>query len=274
MRTWGGPLLTWVVDVLARRITYLRTSTYTRQSRRSGIMHGKFRIKTPTFVLPDQGIVMQETVRIVAFHGTSHDFSEFDDKSIGQGAQSEPNNRLGVYLTPCPTEAFDFALSASARDESIAKVVAVVFEGRLGPAFFSPIDQFVEGDLHDSMEGHPIADAFREAHAKAASEGDEDGDEVDRCKVFADLRTSMSQSFDALWIENGSTPHLVILNPTCLRITHKFNNQELQRLENAVYDAPMNPFGEENCVEQCIPFLDEASKSTDACRESEKPRAQ
>ena len=159
------------------------------------------------------------TVSIVAFHGTSAEFDMFSMESIGRGTETEPNNRLGVYLTPSPAIALDYAQSSCFADEEKSKVLAVIFEGRLGPAFFSPIDDFVSGELHRMGDGHVISRAFACEYARALKAA-EDGNAValDVCEIFSSLQVSMSKQFDALWVENGETPNLVVLNPSSLRI--------------------------------------------------------
>lgn len=197
-------------------------------------------------------------VSIVAFHGTSSDFDAFTEQSVGRGTDTEPNNRLGVYLTTCPVSASDYAMCASGDDESRATVLAVLFEGKLGPSFFSSSEQFVQGDLHDSMENHVIAQAFRQAHALAQSTADdgEDGDaNYDPCEVFTALRASMRESFDALWIENGESPHLVVLNPSCLRIVHKLNNDQASELSDAIAESNIYSFGMEDEHKKCLSML-------------------
>jgi hypothetical protein len=120
------------------------------------------------------------------------------------------------------------------------------------------MDDFVSGNLHDSMDDHPIASAFKLAHSRALSKIDkEDGEGllVDACKVFSSLRKSMSQSFDALWVDNGETPNLVVLNPSCLRIVQVLREDDVNRLEDAICDSDADPFGQENTKEQSLALL-------------------
>lgn len=168
-------------------------------------------------------------VRLVAFHGTSSVFDAFDDEFIGTGTATEPNNRLGFYLTPDVTEALDYALCAAGGDEEQASVLAVTFTGRLGPALSVPITNFVEGDLYDRHDGHEVIAAFATAYA-------EHGMRMDPCEAFSDLRISLMSRYDALWIDTGETAMLCVLNPSALEISRTMTTREAKVLGDHIED--------------------------------------
>lgn len=176
--------------------------------------------------------VEPEVVCIASFHGTASDFDRFDESSVGRGTETEPNNRLGVFLTQCPFEAQTYAENCAGYEPESAKVLAVVFTGRLAPSFFSQQDIFVSGDLHDCMEDHVISDHFREAHALASATAEETGEDadVDACQVFSAIRDDLRQEFDALWIESGEIPYLCVLNPDCLHIAATLTSDQIKIL--------------------------------------------
>lgn len=182
--------------------------------------------------LPSIHEVEPEVVCIASFHGTACDFDKFDESSVGRGTETEPNNRLGVFLTQCPFEARGYAQNCAGVEPDSAKILTVVFKGRLAPAFYSSQDLFVSGDLHDCLDNHVIADHFREAHALANAIAEETGEDadVDACQVFSAIREQLRQEFDALWIESGETPYLCVLNPDCLHIAATLTADQVEAL--------------------------------------------
>lgn len=166
----------------------------------------------------------------VMFHGTASYFPAFNDKSLLNGCATEPNNRLGVWLTEDAFVAAEYAEIAGAPPAFEGVLVIEVSVENVDAVCCNLID-FVGGDLSEKSGLGRLGEIFA-LHAHTF------GDEFDRGQAFAEARKAyIDDGVEALWVDSGETPILAVFDPGNLSIRARLTSSEAKQLAEMIEDA-------------------------------------
>lgn len=164
------------------------------------------------------------------------------------GCETEPNNRLGVWLTECPYDAANYSEIAGAGPDFRGVLVLEVAVDKVD-VVCCPLNDLVDGDIADRDGLGILSDVFQEKLKSS-------GEDFDRGAAFSDARSRyMKQGVDAVWIDSGETPIMAVFDPAKIKICARLTCAEAEQLGELLENTPR--MSGDRCVAEVAPHLED-----------------